>query len=99
MIELCLPSQYAHMWTIWGHLNKLFHDSGHDLAHLVWKPWNFIHDRSFFRRIFYNICNSPSLLSFLTTRSHNMNSAKVLHFFIFFEFLMIDSKCGRNGGH
>jgi hypothetical protein len=32
--ELCLPSQYAHMCTIWDHLNKLFYDSGHDLAHV-----------------------------------------------------------------
>jgi hypothetical protein len=30
--EISLPSQYAHMCTIWGHLNKLFYDSGYDLA-------------------------------------------------------------------
>jgi hypothetical protein len=33
--ELCLPSQYAYMYTIWGHLNKLYYDPSHDLAHLA----------------------------------------------------------------
>jgi hypothetical protein len=33
--EHFLPSQYAHMCTIWGHLKKLFHDSGHDLAYVA----------------------------------------------------------------
>jgi hypothetical protein len=33
--ELSLPSQYAYMCAIWDHLNKLFHDLGHDLAHLA----------------------------------------------------------------
>jgi hypothetical protein len=86
--ELCLPSQYAHMCIIWGHLNKLFHNLGHDLAHLAWKPWNFIDDRSYMRRDFCNICNSPSLLFFLITRSHNMTQCKGFTFFWFvFNFL------------
>jgi hypothetical protein len=70
--------------TIWSHLNKLFHDLGHDLAHLAWKPWNFIHDRSYLRKSFYNICNSPSLLFFLITRSHNMTQCEGFIFFWFF---------------
>jgi hypothetical protein len=84
--ELCLPSQYAHMCTVWGYFNKLFHDSRHDLAHLAWKPWNFVHDRSFLSRDFQNICNSSSLLFFLTTRSHNMTQCEG---FIFFDFFWI----------
>jgi hypothetical protein len=97
--KLCLPSQYAHICTIWGHLNKLFHDLGHDLAHLAWKPCNFVHYRSYLRRGFYNICNSPSSLFFLITRSHNMTQCEGFTFFYFFEFLRLDSKCGRNGKH
>jgi hypothetical protein len=71
------------MCTIWGHLNKLFHDSGYDLAHLVWKPWNFVHDRSFLRRGFYNIYNSPSLLFFPQLGHITWPNAKVFIFFIF----------------
>jgi hypothetical protein len=79
--ELCLPSQYAHMCIIWGHLNKLFYDSDHDLAHVAWKPWNFVYDRSFLRRGFYNISNSPSLLFFLKTRVHKMTQCEGFTFF------------------
>jgi hypothetical protein len=82
--ELCFPSQYAHMCTIWGYLNKLFQDLGHDLAHLAWKPWNFVHDRSYLRRGFYNICNSPSLLFFLITRSHTMTQCEGFIIFWFY---------------
>jgi hypothetical protein len=80
--ELCLPSQYTHMSTIWGHLNKLFYDSAHDLAHLAWKPWNFVHDRSFLRRGFYNICNS---LSYFSSQIGHItwHNAKVLLFLFF----------------
>jgi hypothetical protein len=67
-----------------GHLNKLFYDSGHDLAHLAWRPWNFVHDRSILRRGFYNICNSTSLLFFLTTRSHKMTQCEGFTFFLIF---------------
>jgi hypothetical protein len=45
-------SQDAHMCTRWGHLNKLCHGSGHNLAHSAWMPWNFVRDRSFLRRVF-----------------------------------------------
>ena len=31
----CSTSQYAHMCIRWGHMNKLCHGSGHDLAHLA----------------------------------------------------------------
>ncbi len=53
--EVCLPSQHAHMWPIWGHFKKLYHGLGHNLANVAWKPRNFIQDRSFcdgFSRIF-----------------------------------------------
>jgi hypothetical protein len=82
--ELCLPSQYAHMFTIWGHLNKLFYDSGHDLAHVAWKPWNFVHDRSFLRRgltIFAIVQVYYFSLQLGNIKWHN---AKDLHFFEFF---------------
>jgi hypothetical protein len=48
------------------------------------KAMNFVHDRSFLRRGFYNICNSKSLLFFLITRSHNMTQCKGFTFFDFF---------------
>jgi hypothetical protein len=79
-----LSSQYAHMCTIWGYLNKLFYDSGHDLAHVAWKPWNFVHDRLFLRRGFYNICNSLSLFFFSQLGNIKWHNAKALHFFEFF---------------
>jgi hypothetical protein len=74
---------YTHVHNM-GHLNKLFHDSSHDLAHLAWKRWNFIHDRSFLIRGFYNICNSAIFLFFLTTRSHNMTQCEGFTFFDYF---------------
>jgi hypothetical protein len=70
--EHCLPSQVAHMCTIWGNLNKLCHGFGHDLTHLAWKPWNSLRGSSFMRRVFQNIYDSQSLLFFLPTSSHNM---------------------------
>jgi hypothetical protein len=82
--ELCLASQYAHMCTIWGHLNKLFYDSSHDLAYLAWKPWNFVHDRSFLRRVstIFTIVQVYYFFSQLVNiKWHN---AKALHFFEFF---------------
>jgi hypothetical protein len=33
--EHYFPSKVAHMCIIWGRLNKLSHDFGHDLAHLA----------------------------------------------------------------
>jgi hypothetical protein len=77
-----------------GNFNKLFHDLDHDLAHLAWKPWNFVHDRSFPRRGFYNICNNPSLLFFLTTRSHNMTQCEgfTIFFWISYAWFKMSSK-------
>jgi hypothetical protein len=84
------------MCAIWGHLNKICHDFGLDLAHFAWKSWNAILGSSFLRRVFSNICDSQSLLTFLTTRSQNMIQCEG---FTFFEFLMLDLNCGQNGGH
>ena len=51
----CLPFQYAPLCTIWDHLNKLCHECGHKIDHLVWKPWIFTHDSSFMRTLFFKI--------------------------------------------
>ena len=48
----CFPFQYAPLWTIWDHLNKLFHECGYKIDHLTWKPWILTHDSSFFRTVF-----------------------------------------------
>jgi hypothetical protein len=82
--EDCLPSHVAHMCAIWGHLNKICHDFGLDLAHFAWKSWNAILGSSFLRRVFSNICDSQSLLTLLTTRSHNMIQCEGFTFFDFF---------------
>jgi hypothetical protein len=69
--------------AIWGHLKKLFYNSGHDLAYVAWKPWNFVHGRSILRRSFYNICNSPSLLFFSQLSNIKWHNVKASHFFEF----------------
>ena len=48
----CLPFQYAPLCTIWDHFNKLWHECGHKIDHLTWKPWIFTHDSSFLRTLF-----------------------------------------------
>jgi hypothetical protein len=77
----CLPSQVTHMCIIWGHLNKLYHDFGLNLAHFAWKSWNSIIGSSFLRRVLSNICDSQSLLTLLPTRSHNMIQCEGFTFF------------------
>jgi hypothetical protein len=56
------------------------------LAHLAWKPWNFVQGSSFLWTLFQNVSNIPSLLFFLETRSHNMTQRKG---FVFFDFFWI----------
>ena len=48
----CLPFQYAPLYAILDHLNKLCHECGHKIDHLAWKPWIFTHDSSFLRTLF-----------------------------------------------
>ena len=48
----CLPFQYAPLRTIWDHFKKLWHECGHKIDHLAWKPWIFTHDSSFLRTLF-----------------------------------------------
>jgi hypothetical protein len=82
--KICFPSQYTHMCTIWGHLNKLFHDSGHDLAHLAWKPWN-SYMISHFWEGFSTIFAIVQVYYFSSQLGHiTWHNAKVLHFLIFF---------------
>ena len=50
--KYCLQLQYAPLWTIWYHLNKLCHECGHKIDHLAWKPLIFTHDSSFLRTLF-----------------------------------------------
>ena len=47
----------------------------------AWNPWIFIHDSSFLRTLFLNICRIPSLLFFLETRSHIMTQSEGFQFF------------------
>ena len=48
----CLTFQDAPLCIIWYHLNKLWHECGHEIDHLGWKPWIFTHDSSFLRTLF-----------------------------------------------
>ena len=48
----CLSFQHAPFCKIWDHLNKLWHECGHEIDHLAWKPWIFTHDSSFLRTLF-----------------------------------------------
>jgi hypothetical protein len=66
------------------------------LAHLAWKPWNFIQDSSFVWTLFQNVCNIPSLLFFLATRSHNMTQSEGFIFFWFFWTSYVDFKMRPN---
>jgi hypothetical protein len=69
------------------------------LAHLAWKPWNFIQDSSFVWTLFQNVCNIPSLLFFLATRSHNMTENEGFIFFWFFlNFLCRFQNAAKSAG-
>ena len=80
----CLPFQDAPFCTIWDHLNKLCHECGHEIDHLVWTPWIFTHDSSFLRTLFRNNYRITSLLFFLETWSHIMTQCKGFPIFWFF---------------
>jgi hypothetical protein len=91
----CLKFQVVQFWRIWDHLNKLFHDCGHDIGYLAWKSWIFIDDSYFLKTSFQNICNIQGFLFFLQNRSHIMTQCeRIIYLLLFFEFLMSISKCG-----
>ena len=98
----CLPFQYAPLCTIWDHLNKLCHECGHKIDHLAWKPLISTRDSSFLRTLFKNNFRITSLLFFLGTWPHIMTQCEGFPIFWFFvncfEFFMLVSKCGQNGG-
>ena len=79
----CLPFQYALLYAILDHLNKLCHECGHKIEHLGWKPWILTHDSSFLRKLFTNNCRITSLLFFLLTWSHIMTQCEGFPIFYF----------------
>ena len=94
--QYCLPFQDAPLCRIWDHLNKLWHECGHRIDHLAWKPLISTRDRSYLRTLFLNNYRITSLLFFLVTWPHIMTQCEA---FLFFKFFMPVSKCGKNGGH
>ena len=89
----CLEFQYAPLCTIWDHLNKLCHESGHKIDHLAWKPWIFTDDSSFLRTLFYNNFRITTLLFFLEIWSHIMTQCKGFQkFWIFYARFEMRSK-------
>jgi hypothetical protein len=80
----CLPSQYAPLWTIWGHLNKLYHECYHNIDHLAWKPLILTYDSSFLRTLFLNNYRISSLLFLLVTWPHIMMQCEGFPIFWFF---------------
>ena len=88
----CSPLQYGTMCTIWDHLNKLCHESSHNICYLAWKSWIFVHGSSFRRTLFQDICHISSLLFLLKTRSHIMKHCKGFPLFWFFWILYADFK-------
>jgi hypothetical protein len=65
----------------------------HDLTHLAWKPWNFIHASSFLRRFFYkkNWYSKFNIFSKNYVASEDM--VWRISFFYFLELLVLDSIC------
>ena len=66
----CSPLQDGPMCTIWDHLNKLCHESSHNIRHLTWKSWIFVHGSSFLRTPFQDICRISILLFLLNATMH-----------------------------
>ena len=96
----CYPFQDARLCIIWTYLNKLCHECHHNIRHLAWKSWIFVHGSSFLRTLFQDICRIPSFLFSLETRSHIMTHCEGFPLFWFFsEFFMPISKCGQNWPH
>ena len=88
----CSPFQYARLCIIWTYLNKLYHECHHNILHLAWKSWIFVHGSSFPRTLFQDICRIPSFLFFLKTRSHIMTQCEGFPLFWFFWILYADFK-------
>ena len=89
----CSTFQYTQSCTIWGHLNKLCHECGHNTRHLAWKPRIFVHGSSVLRTLFQDNCPIQSLLFFLLTLGHlKWHTAEVFYFFDFFWISSADSK-------
>jgi hypothetical protein len=72
------------MCQIWAYYHKLFNECGHIIARLAWKPWIFVHGRSFFRTLFRENIGIPSLIFLLVGRPHLMMWRKGLPFFWIF---------------
>ena len=88
----CLTFKDTHLCIIPDHLNKLCREIGYNIGHLAWKPWIFIHDSSFLRTLFQDICIIPSLYFFLDTMSHKMTQCQGFPFFCFFQIVYADFK-------
>ena len=91
----CLPSQGGGMRQIWAYYQKLFIGCGHIIASLAWKPWIFVHGRSFLRTLFQENIGIASLVFLLVGRPHLMMWRGGFPFFIFFEFFMVFTKSDR----
>ena len=91
----CLPSQDGGMRQIWAYYQKLFIGCGHINASLAWKPWIFVHGRSFFRTLFQENTGIASLVFLLVGRPHLMMWHGGIPFLFFFEFFTLFSKTGR----
>ena len=88
----CSPFQDARLYIIWKYLNKLCHECHHNIRHLAWKSWIFVHGSSFLRTLFQDICRILSFLFFLKTRSHIMTRGKGFLLFLFFWILYANFK-------
>jgi len=80
----CFPSQDGGMGQIWACYHKQFNECGHIIAHLAWKPWIFVHGRSFFRTFFQENIGVPSLIFLLVGRPYLMMWRGGLPFFWIF---------------
>ena len=78
----CSTFQDAPLCIIWIYLNKLCHECHHNIRHLVWKSWIFVHGSSFLRTLFQDIFCIPIFLFFLNTRSHIMTHCEGFPFFM-----------------
>ena len=66
----CSPFQDARLCIIWTYLNKLCHECHHNIRHLAWKSWIFVHGSSFLRTLFQDICRISSFLFLLNATMH-----------------------------
>ena len=85
----CSPFQYARLYIIWTYLHKLCHECHHNIRHLPWKSWIFVHGSSFLRTLFQDIFHITSFLFFLKTRSHIMTHCEGFPFF----WIFLNSLC------